>query len=68
VRSNGVTETAVLDSFVITAGQANGSESTGRGGGMYNENSSPTLTNVFSPAILLSLPAAGCAMSGAARR
>lgn len=41
VFSSGVTETAVLDGFVITAGQADND-----GGGMYNYGSSPALTNV----------------------
>ena len=38
----GVTETAVLDGFFITAGQADD----GSGGGMLNDHSSPTLVNV----------------------
>ncbi len=47
VSSNGVTETAVLDGFSITAGQADGGSGNTSGGGMYNENgSSPTLINV----------------------
>jgi len=47
VRSSGVTETARLDGFTITAGQANGDYPNVYGGGMYNEdNSSPTLTDV----------------------
>ena len=43
-----LTETAVLDGFTVTAGQANGASSPNdRGGGMYNyEHSSPTLANV----------------------
>lgn len=41
VTSGGVTETAMLDGFVITAGQANGD-----GGGMHNSFSTPTLNNV----------------------
>ncbi len=45
VTSSGTNSTAVLDGFIITAGQANGN--TGNdGGGMYNYDSSPTLTNV----------------------
>lgn len=51
ITSSGVTETAGLDGFTITAGHAAGSGSDpaapdNRGGGMYNENSSPTVANV----------------------
>jgi predicted outer membrane repeat protein len=46
VWNQNVGETAVLDGFVITAGQANGGGAHGFGAGMYNDNSSPTLTNV----------------------
>ncbi len=35
----------VLDGFTITGGNANGSNPDNRGGGMYNDNSSPTVTN-----------------------
>ena len=42
VSGSGVTETAVLDGFTITAGNANQA-----GGGMYNNQSSPTLANVI---------------------
>ncbi len=41
-------ETAVLDGFVVTGGNADGGWLTtpsGRGGGMYNNESSPTLAN-----------------------
>jgi hypothetical protein len=38
--------TAILDGFIITAGQANGGSPNDRGGGMYNNESNPTLTNV----------------------
>jgi parallel beta-helix repeat protein len=51
VTGSGTNATAVLDGFTITAGNANGPEWAGQdcGGGMYNNNSSPTLTNcVFS--------------------
>ncbi|MBN1317438.1 MAG: hypothetical protein JXA42_18295, partial [Anaerolineales bacterium] len=41
-----VTATARLDGFVITAGLANGSSPDYNGGGMFNDNSSPTLTNL----------------------
>lgn len=37
--------TAVLDGFIITAGNANGTGSNGMGGGVYNKNGSPTLAN-----------------------
>jgi predicted outer membrane repeat protein len=47
VTSSGVTETAVLDGFTITAGQANGVSPHDDGGGMYNMGSNPTLTNVI---------------------
>ena len=47
VSSAGVTTTAVLDGFTITGGNANGSDFLHRqGGGMYNDGSSPTLSNV----------------------
>ncbi|MBU0493555.1 MAG: DUF11 domain-containing protein [Chloroflexi bacterium] len=47
VTSGGMTETAVLDGFTITAGQADGNFYPGaNGGGMYNYESSPTLTNI----------------------
>jgi VCBS repeat-containing protein len=53
VIGSGVTETAVLDGFTITAGNADGSESDcdwnepcRSGGGMFNEGSSLTLANV----------------------
>jgi hypothetical protein len=47
VTAIGVDETAVLDGFTISAGNADGSGHQWRGGGgMYNDNhSSPTLTN-----------------------
>jgi len=45
VTGSGTDETAVLDGFTITAGNANGSNPYDRGGGMINENGSPTLTN-----------------------
>ena len=37
---------ATLDGFTITAGNANGNYPNDYGGGMYNESSNPTLTNV----------------------
>jgi hypothetical protein len=43
---SGTNSTAVLDGFIITAGQANGSSPHNSGGGMYNMSGSPTLTNV----------------------
>ncbi|MFQ3684770.1 MAG: cadherin, partial [Roseiflexus sp.] len=48
VTANNVNNTTVLDGFVITGGLANGSSPAilSRGGGMFNQNSSPTLTNV----------------------
>ncbi|MFN2184105.1 MAG: beta strand repeat-containing protein [Anaerolineae bacterium] len=48
VVASGVGDTAILDGFTITAGQANGSaaDPEGRGGGIYNEAGSPTLANL----------------------
>ena len=46
VVSSGVTETAVLDGFIITAGKASGAAPHNRGGGLYNSNGSPTLANL----------------------
>jgi predicted outer membrane repeat protein len=47
VTGGGTNNTAVLDGFVITAGQANGNLFPyNAGGGMYNYQSSPALTNV----------------------
>lgn len=42
----GVTETAVLDGFTVRGGYADGTAPNDRGGGMYNEASSPTLAHV----------------------
>lgn len=41
-----VTTTARLDGFVVTAGMANGSSPNYNGGGIYNDNGSPTLSNL----------------------
>ena len=46
VTASGTDSTAVLDGFTITAGNADGSDPYDRGGGMDNDNSSPTLSNV----------------------
>jgi len=46
VFNDGVDETALIDGVTITAGQANGAGLDDRGGGMVNDNSSPTLRNV----------------------
>jgi len=53
VSSSGVTQTAVLDGFFITAGTANGSDADCEawqpccsGGGMHNEEGSPTVRHV----------------------
>jgi hypothetical protein len=43
VTTSGVNSTAVLDGFIITGGNANGSGAQYLGGGMYNLSSSPTL-------------------------
>ena len=45
VTGSGTDATAVLDGFTITAGNANGSDTYDRGGGMYSTSGSPTLTN-----------------------
>ena len=45
VTGSGVTITAVLDGFTITAGDAHGSTPHNGGGGMYNEDSSPDVRN-----------------------
>ena len=46
VTGSGTDNTAILDGFTITAGQANGTSPANSGGGMYNSNGSPTLTGV----------------------
>jgi hypothetical protein len=46
VTSHGLTETAVLDGFTLTGGNANGDYPNDSGGGMFNEDSSPTVRNV----------------------
>jgi hypothetical protein len=50
VTGSGTGHTAILDGFTITGGQANGAYSgpcgPACGGGMFNNNSSPTLANV----------------------
>ena len=48
VTGGGTGSTAILDGFVITAGQANGSaiDQADRGAGLYNDSSSPTLANL----------------------
>ena len=45
VTGSGTEATAVFDGFTITGGNADGSGAHARGGGMYNEPGSPTLTN-----------------------
>ena len=49
VTSSGLDASAILDGFTITAGNANKSFTilTRSGGGMYNDSSSPTLTNLI---------------------
>ncbi len=48
VTASGTNASAILDGFIITAGNAseNVMDSTGRGGGMYNQSSSPSLSNI----------------------
>ncbi len=43
----GLTSSAVLDGFTITGGNANGSDVFKDGAGMYNNSSSPTLSNLI---------------------
>ncbi|UCC31912.1 MAG: hypothetical protein JSU86_06465, partial [Phycisphaerales bacterium] len=45
VTGSGTDETAVLDGFTITAGNANGSSPYDCGAGMFNDAGSPTVTN-----------------------
>jgi parallel beta-helix repeat protein len=45
VTGSGTDDTAVLDGFTITAGNANGSDPYNSGGGMYNNAGSPTVSN-----------------------
>ncbi|HUT47058.1 MAG TPA: right-handed parallel beta-helix repeat-containing protein [Sedimentisphaerales bacterium] len=45
VTGDGTDQTAVLDGFIITAGNANGPVPYNRGSGIYNIRSSPTVTN-----------------------
>ena len=45
VTGSGTDETAVLDGFTITAGNANGNQPHHEGGGMCNYSGSPTVTN-----------------------
>lgn len=47
VNGNYTNNTAVLDGFVITAGQANSTYPDDSGGGMYNQDASPQLTNLI---------------------
>jgi len=46
VTGSGTDGAAVLDGFTITAGQADGSGDNDKGGGMINDNGSPTLTGL----------------------
>ena len=46
VDGNGTDSTAVLDGVTITAGNGDGTNNQGKGGGLYNNDSSPTLSNV----------------------
>jgi hypothetical protein len=45
VNGSGTDANSILDGFTITAGNANGSSPDNSGGGMYNDNSSPTIKN-----------------------
>ena len=46
VVGSGTNSTAVLDGVTITAGNGNGSGDDGKGGGLYNNDGSPTVSNV----------------------
>ncbi len=46
VTGSGVDETAVLDGVIVTAGQADGTVPNHQGGGMVNDNASPTLNQI----------------------
>jgi len=46
VAITGLDESAILDGFIITGGNANGASPHCEGGGMHNESSSPTLRNI----------------------
>ena len=46
VNAGNVDSTTILDGFIITAGQADGSGVNGQGGGMYISSGSPTLSNL----------------------
>ncbi|MHC4297666.1 MAG: right-handed parallel beta-helix repeat-containing protein [Planctomycetota bacterium] len=45
VTGSGANETAVLEGFTVTAGNANGSSPNQKGGGMNSDSGSPTLVN-----------------------
>ncbi|MBD2703801.1 hypothetical protein IC229_24355 [Spirosoma sp. BT702] len=45
INSTGLTNTAMLDGFIISGGNANGSSPNNQGGGIYNSSGSPSLTN-----------------------
>ncbi len=46
VTGTGTDNTAILDGFIVTGGNADGSGSLSRGGGLINDGSNPTLTNL----------------------
>ena len=45
--SRGVDGTTILDGFIVRDGHANGPQPQDRGGGMYNEGSSPTVRHIL---------------------
>ncbi len=47
IYNNGLADTAILDGFTVTGGNADGSDSDDNGGGIYNTNSNPTLNNLI---------------------
>ena len=47
VTSSGTNNSAILDGFTITGGNANGSSSDNTGGGILNDGGSPTLSNLI---------------------
>ncbi len=67
VFGDGLTASAVLDGFFITAGNANGTTPDDSGGGMFLTASSPTLTDITFSANA-AIWAAGCTWKAAATR
>lgn len=65
VMGSGVDDTAVLDGFIITAGQANSTNAPdNNGGGLYSLNGSPTLNNLTFSGNVASLLGGGIHFDG----